>query len=584
MPKSKQSSDLFTCFFDSLGRKYMPEWVEVALDEAYTFFSKAGEDHLHASVSIPFTNMDMRGIEAFILLGVKNLESWYINERGFSNNRSLQAEIIINTKSLTKIVAQHYKVYDQRLFFQHVREFADSLRHQFEIGYFSDFGELLNKFVSLLINMDLKSKNWDLDDELTSSIFDSLKDYSSTDLLNSSDANQIQGTLENYLDDDWFEDGSEKPADNQIVLDIEPSKADPIFIKLADLTNSGASDTKQLVEQLTLMSLGKGFQTNRFNKFPSLVEIKKDNSKLPKINKELLLAGVYGSPIVMEKIALEMGVPTRQIRFPRDVILARQALKETPMMNKSFHHCGVEATFFHHAQSFKSEIQIDNTDNELNELFLQKAPHAPVTINYSLIIELLQEYQKPLSAQLARKKSNRLKNFLAEKVIGQKCAIDIAADLYFGSIHPNQSSSSLKVESLILLGASQSGKSLLADSFSEALNFIDEGVGYESLFLPMESYSDSKSVLKLIGSGSQYVDSALGYLTLAAELNPRTCFVFENFEKAHPIVQEALLTLLDSGELPDNTSNRLVNFKQCFFLFTTSVGSSQFSAIEQVGV
>ena len=90
---------------------------------------------------------------------------------------------------------------------------------------------------------------------------------------------------------------------------------------------------------------------------------------------------------------------------------------------------------------------------------------------------------------------------------------------------------------MILLGASQSGKSLLADSFSEALNFIDEGVGYESLFLPMESYSDSKSVLKLIGSGSQYVDSALGYLTLAAELNPRTCFVFENFEnfrKQHP--------------------------------------------------
>ncbi len=243
-----------------------------------------------------------------------------------------------------------------------------------------------------------------------------------------------------------------------------------------------------------------------------------------------------------------------------------------------------QANALHHAQSFKSEIQIDNTDNELNELFLQKAPHAPVTINYSLIIKWLQEYQKPLSAQLARKKSNRLKNFLAEKVIGQKCAIDIAADLYFGSIHPNQSSSSLKVESLILLGASQSGKSLLADSFSEALNFIDEGVGYESLFLPMESYSDSKSVLKLIGSGSQYVDSALGYLTLAAELNPRMCFVFENFEKAHSVVQEALLTLLDSGELPDNTSNRLVNFKQCFFLFTTSVGSSQFSAIEQVGV
>ena len=82
MPKSKQSSDLFTCFFDSLGRKYMPDWVENALDEAYTFFSKAGEVHLHASVSIPFTNMDMRGVEAFILLGVKNLESWYINERG----------------------------------------------------------------------------------------------------------------------------------------------------------------------------------------------------------------------------------------------------------------------------------------------------------------------------------------------------------------------------------------------------------------------------------------------------------------------------------------------------------------------
>lgn len=597
MSKIQRTPDLFTRFFESFGRNYMPEWVENALNESYKFFDGVGEDHIPTSVSFPFTNMEMQGLEAFILFGVRYIEDWQFNKRCLGNNRGLQAEIIINTKSRTKIVTHYYNVLNIRLFNDHVDEFGAFCRYYFNAGKLLNFDDMLNEFVRLLCNENLQVSGWTIDEEITNSLFESLKSS-----LGSSSSGGVTGYFEEHLFEgvfsseehtDWFDEEVGILDDSFLSKDIgcdyvqessapKPESKAPIFVKLSEALESDAPDVKQLFEQLIFMIISKGFQTNGFTKFPSLIEIKKDNSKLPKIDKSLLLASVYGSPNVMQKISSQMGIPVRQIRFPGHVIRARQALREVPMIKKSFHHEGVEATFFHHALSFKCEAQIDlNISSELNKLFIQEASNAPITINYPSLVECLIEYQQPFNAQFARKKSQLLKSFLTEKVIGQKFAIDSAADLYYGAIHPNQSLSDIKVESLTLLGASQSGKSLLADSFTKALNSIDEGVGYDSLFIPMESYSDSKSIMKLIGTGSQYVDSALGDLTLTAELNPRTCFVFENFDKAHSVVQEALLTLLDSGELPDNTSNRVVNFEQCFFLFTTSVGSSQISALNQ---
>jgi ATP-dependent Clp protease ATP-binding subunit ClpB len=90
----------------------------------------------------------------------------------------------------------------------------------------------------------------------------------------------------------------------------------------------------------------------------------------------------------------------------------------------------------------------------------------------------------------------------------------------------------------------------------------------------MSEYMEKHSVSRLIGAPPGYVGyDEGGQLTEAVRRRPYTVVLFDEIEKAHPEVFNALLQILDEGRLTDG-QGRTVNFKNAVIIMTSNIGSS----------
>jgi ATP-dependent Clp protease ATP-binding subunit ClpB len=111
-------------------------------------------------------------------------------------------------------------------------------------------------------------------------------------------------------------------------------------------------------------------------------------------------------------------------------------------------------------------------------------------------------------------------------------------------------------ESFIFLGPTGVGKTELARALAEFL-FDDERA---MVRLDMSEYMEKHSVARLIGAPPGYVGyEEGGQLTEAVRRRPYSVVLFDEIEKAHPDVFNALLQLLDDGRLTDG-QGRVVDF------------------------
>ena len=84
---------------------------------------------------------------------------------------------------------------------------------------------------------------------------------------------------------------------------------------------------------------------------------------------------------------------------------------------------------------------------------------------------------------------------------------------------------------------------------------------------------EKHSVARLIGAPPGYVGyEEGGYLTEAVRRHPYSVVLFDEIEKAHPDVFNALLQILDDGRLTDG-KGRTVDFKNTVLIMTSNVGS-----------
>ena len=121
----------------------------------------------------------------------------------------------------------------------------------------------------------------------------------------------------------------------------------------------------------------------------------------------------------------------------------------------------------------------------------------------------------------------------------------------------------------MFLGPSGVGKTLLAKALAEFL-FDDEGA---MVRVDMSEYMEKHAVSRLIGAPPGYVGyEEGGQLTEAVRRRPYQVILFDEVEKAHPDVFNALLQLLDDGRLTDG-QGRTVNFKNTVVIMTSNVGS-----------
>ena len=158
---------------------------------------------------------------------------------------------------------------------------------------------------------------------------------------------------------------------------------------------------------------------------------------------------------------------------------------------------------------------------------------------------------------------------IAERVVGQAEAIEAVANAVrrarSGLQDPGR-----PIGSFLFLGPTGVGKTELSRALAEFL-FDDE---HAMVRLDMSEYMEKHSVARLIGSPPGYVGyEEGGQLTEAVRRRPYSVVLFDEIEKAHPDVFNALLQILDDGRLTDG-KGRTVDFRNAVIILTSNVGST----------
>jgi ATP-dependent Clp protease ATP-binding subunit ClpC len=157
---------------------------------------------------------------------------------------------------------------------------------------------------------------------------------------------------------------------------------------------------------------------------------------------------------------------------------------------------------------------------------------------------------------------------LHERIIGQDEAIHAISDAI------RRARSGLKdprrpIGSFIFIGPSGVGKTELAKSLAEFL-FDDEDA---MVRLDMSEYREQHTASRLFGAPPGYVGyEEGGQLTEAVRRRPYRVILFDEIEKAHPEVWNALLQILDDGRLTDG-QGRLVDFRNTVLIMTSNLGT-----------
>ena len=114
------------------------------------------------------------------------------------------------------------------------------------------------------------------------------------------------------------------------------------------------------------------------------------------------------------------------------------------------------------------------------------------------------------------------------------------------------------------------GKTELAKTLAEFL-FDDESALIQ---LDMSEYMEKHTVSRLVGSPPGYVGyEEGGQLTEAVRRKPFSVVLFDEVEKAHPDVFNALLQILEDGRLTD-AQGRSVDFKNTVLIMTSNLGTA----------
>lgn len=158
---------------------------------------------------------------------------------------------------------------------------------------------------------------------------------------------------------------------------------------------------------------------------------------------------------------------------------------------------------------------------------------------------------------------------LHERIVGQDRAIDALSDAIrrsrSGLADPRR-----PIGSFIFLGSSGVGKTELAKALAEFL-FDDEDA---LIRVDMSEYREQHTVSRLFGAPPGYVGYEQGgQLTEQVRRRPYSVVLFDEIEKAHPDVWNALLQILDDGRLTDG-QGRVINFRNTVIVMTSNVGTS----------
>lgn len=162
---------------------------------------------------------------------------------------------------------------------------------------------------------------------------------------------------------------------------------------------------------------------------------------------------------------------------------------------------------------------------------------------------------------------------LNEAVIGQpdavKRALDILKRSVTGLTGAHATSSPGRPRGVLFFaGPTGVGKTELAKQLSKII-FGDEGA---CVRFDMSEYNHEHSDTRLIGAPPSYVGyESGGQLTNQVRQRPFSVLLFDEIDKAHPLILDKFLQILEDGRLTDG-QGETVYFSEALIVFTTNLG------------
>src|SRR5687767_11879755 len=173
-----------------------------------------------------------------------------------------------------------------------------------------------------------------------------------------------------------------------------------------------------------------------------------------------------------------------------------------------------------------------------------------------------------------REKLIKMEERLHQRVVGQDEAVRLVSDAIrrsrSGLSDPNR-----PYGSFLFLGPTGVGKTELSKALAE---FLFDSADH-LIRIDMSEYMEKHSVARLIGAPPGYVGyEEGGQLTEQVRRKPYSVILFDEIEKAHPDVFNALLQVLDDGRLTDG-QGRTVDFKNTVIVMTSNLGSQMIQSM-----
>lgn len=226
------------------------------------------------------------------------------------------------------------------------------------------------------------------------------------------------------------------------------------------------------------------------------------------------------------------------------------------------------------------ESLYDSYTDTLEKWTKRKAKRTPVVsaaeirksiaINLDIPIETLNESSSEKLINLEKR--------MNKDIIGQPEAIKKIANALFktqcGLKDPNR-----PIGSFLFLGKTGTGKTLTSKSLAD--HYF--GSSKKLIYFDMSEFSESNSVSKFSGSSPGYVGYEKGgILTEKIKRSPHSVLLFDEIEKAHPIVLQSLLQILEEGRLTDNAGEE-TSFKNTIIILTSNLGANLIDKQSSVG-
>ena len=231
---------------------------------------------------------------------------------------------------------------------------------------------------------------------------------------------------------------------------------------------------------------------------------------------------------------------------------------------------GLSRDYEHAAQKKAERIRIETEFTEKRDAW-ESEHQLDEVVDANDIAEVIAQWTGiPLNTMLETE-SDKLLHMevrLHDRIIGQDDAVHAIADAI------RRSRAGLKnprrpIGSFIFLGSSGVGKTELAKALAEFM-FDDEDA---LVRVDMSEYREQHTVSRLFGAPPGYVGyEEGGQLTEAVRRRPYRVVLFDEIEKAHPDVWNALLQILDDGRLTDG-QGRVVDFRNTVLIMTSNLGT-----------